>query len=71
MNEKITCFLLVCLVAMLIIYGWSNIALSSPATQSIGAVASEPITVAEDTSQNVKLAYPLGDPIDDPVPHRY
>jgi len=70
MNEKIVCLLLICLVSLSIVYGCGS-ALSSYPTQSIDAVPSKPTTVTEEPSQNVKLFYPLGDPIDDPKPHTH
>ena len=75
MNEKIASLLLVCLVSLSIVYGCSTTASSSHAIQSIDAVPSGPTSVTEEPGQNVKLSYldliPLGDPIDDPVPHNH
>jgi hypothetical protein len=75
MNEKITSLLLVCLVSLSIFYGCSTTASSSHTIQSIDAVPSRPTNVTEEPGQNAKLAYPeltpLGDPIDDPVPHNH
>lgn len=75
MNEKIASLLLICLVALSIVYGCSSTALSSHATRSIDGVPFRPTTVTEETCQNVKLPYPepnldiMGDPIDGPRPH--
>ena len=75
MNGKIVSVLLVCLVAMSIVYVCSSTALSSHATQSIGAVPSGPTIVTEEIRQKGKLS-PLGppmsimgDPIKDVKPH--
>ena len=73
MNEKITSLLLMCLVALSIIYGCGT-AFSNHLTWSDG-VPSGPTTAAEEPCQDVGLSCPepnpdiMGDPIDDPTPH--
>lgn len=75
MREKIVSLLLVCLVALSIVYGCSSAALSSQATQSMDAVPSRPTTVTEEIRQKGKLSRPgpplniMGDPIPDVKPH--
>lgn len=75
MNEKITSLLLVCLVALSIVYGYSSTALSNHETLSVDGVSSGSITGAEDSGKNAKLSRPkpnldiLGDPVDDVRPH--
>lgn len=75
MNEKITSLLLICLVALSIVYGCSNAALPSHETLSVDGVSSGPTTIAEDPGKNAKLSRPkpnfdvLGDPVDDVKPH--
>ena len=76
MNDKIASLLLICLVALSIVYVCSSTALSSHATQSVDAVPSGPTTVIGEPRQNVKLSNGeptpriLGDPIDDPKPRK-
>jgi hypothetical protein len=71
MNGKITSLLLVCLVALSIVYGCNSTALSSHLRRSVGGVPSRSPTVAEEPCQNGKLSYPgpnpgiMGDPVDD------
>jgi len=75
MNKKITSLLLICLVALSIVYGWGNTALPSHETLSVDGVASGPTTIAEDPGKNARLSRPkpnfdiLGDPVDDVKPH--
>jgi len=75
MNEKITSLLLICLVALSIVYGCSSTALSKHTTRSVDAVPFGPTTVAEDPCQNAKLSHLkpnldiLGDSVDDVRPH--
>ena len=75
MNEKITSLLLICLVALSIVYGCSNTALPSHEALSVDGVSSGPTTIAEDLGKNAKLSCPkpnldiLGDPVDDVRPH--
>jgi len=75
MKEKIASLLLICLVALSIVYICSSTALSCHVPRSIDAVTSRPTSATEEPRQNVKLSYPepipLGDPIDDPVPHKH
>lgn len=72
MKKSIVSILVVCLVALSIVYVFSSIDSSSHETQSVDAVPSRPTTVAEEQHQNTKLSYPrlipLGDPVDDPTP---
>jgi hypothetical protein len=75
MNEKIASLLLVCLVALSIVYGCNSNALSSHLGRSVDSVPSRSPTVAEEPCQSGKLSYPgpnpdiMGDPIDDVRTH--
>jgi hypothetical protein len=75
MEEKIGSILLICLVALSIVYVCNSTALSSHATKSIDTAPSKPIILTEDSCQNRKLSYPepipVGDPIDNPIPHKH
>ena len=74
MNERTTSILLICFVALSIVYCYSSTILPCHATESIDAVHSRPTTLTKEPCQNVKLSYPrpnwnvLGDPIDNPRP---
>jgi hypothetical protein len=74
MKEKIAPLLLLCLVAVSIIYGFGSVASSSHDMRSIDAVPSRPTALTEDHHQNAKWSYPrlvpLGDPVDDPTPDK-
>lgn len=76
MNKKIVSLLLLCLVALSIVYVCSITALSSHATQSIDVMASRATASTEEHHQNTKLSNGeptpriLGDPIDDPKPRK-
>lgn len=74
MNKKIACLLVICLVALSIVYVGGSTALASHATQPIDAVPSTRTTATEGPSQNKGLSYqkpiPLGDPIENPRPHK-
>lgn len=73
MKEKIASLLLICLVALSVVYICSSTAFSNLVTKAIDAVPSKPITVTEGPRQDGKLScpkpVPLGDPIDNPKPH--
>ena len=76
MNEKTISLLLVCLVALSIVYACnSNIALSSYTRPSVNAVPSGSPIATEENCQNEKLTYPgphpdiMGDPVDDVRTH--
>ena len=74
MKEKIASLLLICLVALSIVYVCSRTALSRHTTRYKDAVPSRPASVTKEPPQNVKPSYPepipLGDPIDDPKPNK-
>jgi hypothetical protein len=76
MNEKTTSLLLICLVALSIIYACnSSTTLSSHIKRSVDGVRSRSPTPSEETCQNGKLTYPgphpgiMGDPVDDVRTH--
>ncbi len=75
MNGKTVSLLVICLVALSIVYGCSATALSSHATRSVDAVPSRTPSITEEDHENVRLSYVgpntdiLGDPIDNPSPH--
>jgi len=69
MKEKTVILMLICLVALSIVYSCTGIAFSSHTTPT------GPTRVTEEKHPNVKPSYPepnlniLGDPIDNPRPH--
>lgn len=75
-NKKIVSLLLVCLVAMSIVYSCSGTALSSHQTQSDDVVSSSPSKTTEGLGRSAKLAFRepnleiSGDPVDDPKPRK-
>ena len=73
MKMKTVSLLLVCLVTLSIVYAYGSTALARHATQPIDAAPSKLLTITEEALQNANLPsaqlVPLGDPIDDPIPH--
>ena len=76
MNEKFASILIICLVATLIVYGYS-IALSGYAVESTDVQHSSPTATPEDFCCNLRLDYSklkpelMGDGVGDPTPHTY
>lgn len=74
MKEKMASILLICLVALSIIYVCNSTALSSHELQAIGTAPSRPTSITETPSPKGRLSYPapipMGDPIDNPIPHK-
>ena len=73
MKIKTVSLLLVCLVALSILYAYGSATLAPHATQPLGTAPSTLLTMTEETLRNANLPpaqlVPLGDPIDDPIPH--
>jgi len=75
MNEKTASLLLICLVALSIVYACNSTALSSHIRRSVDGVPSRSPTATEGTCQNGELTYPgpnpdiMGDPVDDVRTH--
>jgi len=75
MKGKITSLLLICLVALSIVYGCNSTALSSHLSRSVDGVRSGSPGVTEEPCQNGKLSHPgpspgiMGDPVDDVRTH--
>ena len=75
MKGKIVSILLVGLVALSIIFSCSSIVMSSQVLQSPNAVQSGSSIMAEEPRQITKLSCPelnlkpMGDSVDDPMPH--
>jgi len=76
MNGKIVSLLLICLVALSIVYSCSGTALSSQQPQSDDVVSSGTCKTSERLSRGPKLAFReprlkiSGDPVDDPKPRK-
>ncbi len=76
MNRKIVSVLLICLVALSIVYSCSGMALSSQQLQSDEVLSSGTCNRSERLSRGPKLAFRepnleiSGDPVDDPKPRR-
>ena len=75
MNVKTVSLLLVCLVVLSILYAYSRTALAQHASQPMNVAPSKLLTITEEASQKVNQPIvqlvPLGDSIDDPIPHKH